>query len=315
MTLETPPISNTPSGQVAQDVITETPPPVVVEENNNSEIATENATDVNNNPPEIVDPNAEKPAEVPPADGDKPPVLTQEQLEAKLKEYELKEQEALELKTRLNIQNADPENIHLDTIEATLDNQAQQKWLQLCNQYGVDYTPQGIDKSMEELLAKDPKSYYEFQARGEKLYKDITAQKSEVRATRVNKEIGSFIEANKPILENSPIVSQLIGNYIQENYNNLQNPSQELGGLMEAIKMIYSEAIEIGKHVAKLDTVVNDKSGVSGNNSIATANTSSYQMNDGTKVFTRAEIAKMDTATFDKYSKLIEQQMLNGLIK
>jgi hypothetical protein len=312
--------TNTTSEQVAQGSITQTEP--LVQENNTPDIATENVADINNvEPPvsDVVNPEDVTLAEDKATDLKEAPTpsttLTPEQMEAKLKEYEIKEQEAFNLKQRLGIKDVDTNNVHLDTIEATIDNRAQQAWIGLCNKYGVDYTPEGLDKSSQELLAKDPRAFYEWQSQGKELYQTVEAQKSEIHSTRVNHEIGSFVEANRAILDNSPIVKQIIGNYIQENFSSLTHPQEQLGGLMEAIKQIYAEAVEVGKHVAKYNDVANDKSAISGSNSIATANTSSYQMNDGVKVFTRDEIRRMDTATFDKYEKQIQQQMLNGQIK
>jgi len=200
--------------QVTQDVITETPTTDVVEENNNSEIVTENVPDENKTEEVVETKEATAPA------------LTQEQLETKLREYEVKEQEALELRNRLGIE--DDSNFYLDSVEASIDNQAQQKWIKLCNTFGVDYTPNGIDKTSEELLNKDPKAYYQWKAEGEKLFQEVQSGKGQVREARMNQGISEFVTQNKGILEASPVVNHLVSNFIKENYTTMTNPQQQL---------------------------------------------------------------------------------------
>jgi len=285
--------------QVTQDVITETPATDVVEENNNSEIVTKNVPDEITTE-EVVE--TEKPTT---------PVLTQEQLEAKLREYEVKEQEALELRNRLGIE--DDSNFYLDSVEASIDNQAQQKWIKLCNTFGVDYTPNGVDKTSEELLNKDPKAYYQWKAEGEKLFQEVQSGKSQIREARISQGVGEFVNQNRAILEASPVVNQLVGNFIKENYNTMTNPQQQLSSLMEAITMIYGEALEMGKQASKVDSIKNDRTGVSSASSIATANTSGYDMATD-KVFTREQIRNMSTAEFDKNAHIIERLYKEGKI-
>lgn len=307
--------------QVGQGGITQTPP-VVVEENSTPAIPTENVTDIITDP--VGDPATDVesggdaiPSENEATDAKEPPVAPAqdeaEVLKAKLAEYELKEQEALELRSRLGITDTNTEAIHLDTVEATIQNQAQQKFIQLCNKFGVDYSPEKIDASSQALLEKDPKAYYEFKAEGEYLYRDVQAKRDQIKITRTNHEINSFVQENQPLIENSPVVKMLVSDYIQNNGMNMVNPRQELGSLMEAIKLVYAEAMQVGQLTAQGKQVVDDKSGISGG--VATASTPSYPLSDGTKIFTRDEIKAMDTATFNKYEKEIEKQYLNGLIK
>lgn len=307
--------------QVEQGGITQTPP-TMVEENNTPAISTENVTDVINE-------SAGAPVTSDKLDGDTLPpegestdakeVLTlqtqdeAETLKAKLAEYELKEQEALELRNRLGIKDTNTEAIHLDTVEATIQNQAQQQWITLCNKFGVDFSPENVDSSSKALLEKDPKAYYEFKAEGENLYRDVQFKREQIQTTRTNHEINSFVQENQPLIENSPVVKMLVSDYIQNNGMNMVNPKQELGNLLEAIKLVYAEAMQVGQLTAQSNQLTSDKSGISGG--VATATTPSYPLNDGTKVFTRDEIKSMDTATFNKYEKEIERQYLNGLIK
>jgi sulfur relay (sulfurtransferase) DsrC/TusE family protein len=183
----------------------------------------------------------------------------------------------------------------------------------LCNKFGVDFSQENVEASSKALLEKDPKAYYEWKAEGEYLYRDVQSKREQIKTTRANYEISSFVQENQPLIENSPVVKMLVSDYIQNNGLNMVNPKQELGSLLEAIKLVYAEAMQVGQLTAKSNQLASDKSGISGG--VATANTPSYPLNDGTKVFTRDEIKSMDTDTFNKYEKEIEKQYLNGLIR
>ena len=228
---------------------------------------------VDNLPKTDVDTTDQKPdgvdTETPP-EGD--PVPTVEQLQAKLQEYELKEQERNQLKQRLSINDETPDELQLSTIEATIANRGQSEFISLCTKYGVDFTPEGIEKSAEALKERDPKAYYEFVYSSDRLKERIDSEQMQVHSTKINHEISNFYQANKPLIEASPVISKIVEGYIKENYSNMVNPTVELNNLVEGIKEIYLEALEAGKMLAKQETVSKDKSGLQ--TSIATDNTS-----------------------------------------
>ena len=149
-----------------------------LEENNTSDLTTETKEPADN------DNATDTQTTTPVATTTEPSV---EQLQSRLKEYELRDEETLRIRERLNLPNSDPQLLHYDTIEAQIDNQSQREWIALCNKYGVDYTPQGIDKSSQDLEAKDPKSYYQFKAEVDRLANDINYRKS---AIVTGKQIG-----------------------------------------------------------------------------------------------------------------------------
>lgn len=294
---------NEQTGQVADIDNTQTQENNL-EENNTSDLTTETKEPADN------DNATDTQTTTPVATTTEPSV---EQLQSRLKEYELRDEETLRIRERLNLPNSDPQLLRYDTIEAQIDNQSQREWIALCNKYGVDYTPQGIDKSSQDLEAKDPKSYYQFKAEVDRLANDINYRKSAITGEKKNYEITAFYNQNKAILDGSPLVKQLVSNYVQQNFQQMKNPQAELNGLMDSIRLILTEGVEIGKAVSQVEKAKTDKSGVNANSSIATANTTTYDMGNNTK-WTRSKIGNLSTSEFEKYEKDIMKAMANGEI-
>lgn len=238
------------------------------------------------------------------------------QLESKLAEYELKEQEIANLRHRLGFNEDVPsEVVQLGSIEATFENQALAEWNKLCNKYGVDSSQQGFEQSIKTLIDKDPKAYYEFEAQAEKLSNVVNQKSTEIVAQRNMFEVRKALTPHKDLIQNSPVVSALVNDYIASNITNMGNPTQEMGALMDAVKSIYLEAFEIGKSVAKFESASKDTSGI--NTSIAgygNGGTGAYSL-QGEHVFTRDEIAKMSSQEFEKNLSTIERQQRLGMIK
>lgn len=303
-------IVNEQTGQVADIDNTQTQVDnTSLEENNTSDLTTTTEpTDTDNVPTDQVSDQATDQVDT---TSTQPNV---DELQSRIKEYELRDEEAQRIRDRLNLPKSDPNLLHYDTIEAQINNQSQRQWIELCNRFGVDYTPQGIDKSCQDLEAKDPKAYYQFKSEMDKFANNVTYNKTAIANERKNYEIGSFYNQNKDLLEGSPVVKQMVSNYIQQNYNNMQAPAQELGGLMDAIRTILLEGVEVGKAVSKVDNAKNDKSGVNANSSIATANASTTNLTTGKK-FTRESIDKMSLAEYEKNEKAIIQAYKNGEIE
>ena len=95
----------------------------------------------------------------------------------RLAEYEVKEKELTDLKGRLGIKDNIPDNQVFSAQQqlAIVENQAQQEYIRLCNEYGVDYRPDKIDASGKELLAKDPQRFYELRYKLEGLNSQVEA--------------------------------------------------------------------------------------------------------------------------------------------
>lgn len=297
------------SSQVADTDNTQTQDTQVLEENNSSDLTT-TTEPFDNNTAEVediteqVDPSTEATSKAPEV----------EQLQSRLREYELRDEEATRIRERLNLPQADPRIVQYETIEAQINNHSQREWIELCNKYGVDYTPQGIEKSCAELESKDPKAYYQFKSDMDRFSNNLEARKYEISSQRKNYEVNNFYQANKDLIDGSPVVRQMVSSYIQQNFNNMHNPTAELGGLMDAIRAILLEGVEVGKAYSQVEKAKNDKSRVNANSSIATANTQTTSLDSGRK-WTASKVASLSTSEFEKYEKEIVNAMNNGLIE
>ena len=249
--------------------------------------------------------------EVPPT----PPVPSQEEydkLQARLKEYELSDQEVSQLKNRLGVDSVDYETSQLVRTLDIIQNQAQQEYIRLCNQFGVDYRPEAIEASSKALLEKDPKSYYELQTQLDRLSNAYIAKQNEVQNYATTREVNSFYNANAQFLQASPVLSNLVNEYVS--YASPQDiQTGGLNNLLERAKALYTEAFNAGVEFNKLSA--KQDPGKILNNSVATQTSPSYPTDSGQHVFSREEIRRMSDADFAKNQKLIEQQMIQGLIK
>ena len=234
------------------------------------------------------------------------------ELKRKLQEYELRDQEIANLKSRLGMgPDVTNEVVQLQGIEATFENQAQTEWVRLCNKYGVDSSPEGFDSSVKSLLEKDPKAYYEFEAQGERLYNSVVSRRNQIVAQRNAYQARQALAPHKTLIENSPSVAKIVNEFVQSNITSFANPQEEINGLMGAIGSIYAEAIEVGKQIAKMEQAQNDTSGV--NTSMAGVSAGSYNL-QGEHVYTREEIAKMSIDEYAKVADKIDSQRKRGLI-
>lgn len=235
-----------------------------------------------------------------------------DKLQERLKEYELSEQELTQLKDRLGVEDVDYNTSQLVRTLDILQNQAQQEYIRLCNQYGVDYRPEAIEASAKALLEKDPKSYYELQTQLDRLNNAYTAKQNEIQNYATTREVNSFYNANAAILQASPVLSSIINEYVS--YAHPQDiQAGGLNNLMDKAKAIYQEAFKAGLAYGKSAKDTNPNELL--NNSIATQSQQSYPTQSGSHIFTRDEIRQMKDADFLKNQKIIEQQMVQGLIK
>lgn len=235
-----------------------------------------------------------------------------DKLQERLKEYELSEQEMTQLKNRLGVDNVDYNTSQLVNTLDIIQNQAQQEYIRLCNRYGVDYRPEAIEASSKALLEKDPKSYYELQTQLDRLNNAYIAKQNEVQRYATTREINSFYNANANILQASPVLSDIINEYVST-ADPRYIQSGGLDALMVRAKAIYQEAFKAGLAYGKNTKDTNPNEIL--NNSVATQSQQSYPTQSGSHIFTRDEIRKMGDAEFLKNQKLIEQQMVQGLIK
>ena len=235
-----------------------------------------------------------------------------DKLANRLKEYELTEQEMSQLKNRLGVDSVDYETSQMVQALDVLQNQAQQEYIRLCNKYGVDYRPEAIEASSKALLEKDPKAYYELQTSLDRLQNSYEAKQQEVQTYAVTRDVNSFYSENAQLLQASPVLNNLINEYVSTTPQQYVNKAS-LNDLMARAKSIYQEAFTAGMQYGKMNTAQNP--GEVLNNSVATSINQSYPTSSTDHIYTREELRKMSDAEFIKNQKVIEQQMVKGLIK
>jgi hypothetical protein len=235
---------------------------------------------------------------------------TVEQLQAKIKEYEIRDEEDRKLRETLGIQDVDQQTFNLMNMDQQIINVGKQHYLRLCNEYGVDADPSKIDASVKALKESDPAKGYEFERRFEQLGNEVVGRRQAVQQQNAYYEVSKFQNDFNPILNASPALTNVMSQYVQS-YGNTPGMYNQLHNVMDIILPVYQEAYNAGKQFALQDKAKNDTSGVQGG--IAAANTSTYT-GDG-QTFTRDQIRHMSTDEFSKYEKAIMQQMREGKIQ
>ena len=240
-------------------------------------------------------------------ENDKKPTV--EELQKRIEQYELKEQEDRMLKEQLGLGDVDSQTYNYMNIDQQIVNEGKQVYLRLCNEYGVDANPANIDKSVEELKQTDPAKAYEFQRKFENLSNDISSRRQVVQQQNAVYEVSKFANDYSQLLQAAPALENIVEQYV-ENYGGTGDMYNQLKGVMEVILPAYQEAFNAGRQYAMQDKAARDTSGVNGG--VATANTQTYS--SGT-TFTREQIARMSYDEFAKNEKEIQRQMIEGKIK
>jgi hypothetical protein len=234
---------------------------------------------------------------------------TVEQLQARIKEYEVKEEEDRKLRETLGIQDVDQQTFNLMNIDQQIVNVGKQQYLRLCNEYGIDADPSRIDASVKALKESDPAKGYEFERRFEQLGNEVTSKRHEVQRQNAIYEVSKFQNDFNQILNASPALTNVMAQYVQS-YGDTPNMYGQLHNVMDIILPVYQEAYNAGKQFALQDKVKNDTSAVQGG--VATQNTSSYTSG---QYFTRDQIKHMSPEEFAKHEAAIMQQMREGKIQ
>lgn len=234
---------------------------------------------------------------------------TVEQLQAKIKEYEVREEEDRKLRETLGIQDVDQQTFNLMNMDQQIVNVGKQEYLRLCNEYGIDANPNNIDASVKALKESDPAKGYEFERRFEQLGNEVVSRRQAVQQQNTVYEVSKFQNDYNQILNASPALTNVMAQYVQS-YGNSPNMYNQLHNVMNIIMPVYQEAFNAGKTIALQDRAKNDTSAVQGG--VATQNTSSY--NSG-QYFTRDQIKHMSPEEFAKHESAIMQQMREGKIQ
>lgn len=241
---------------------------------------------------------------------DTPPQPTVEELQAKLKEYEVKEEEDRLLREQLGLGDLDQQTYNYMNIDQQIVNEGKQVYLRLCNDYGIDANPEKIDASVQQLKQTDPAKAYEFERRFEQLGREVEAKRQAIQQQNAIYEINKFEQDYSQLLQAAPALNNIMAQYVQTYGGNTSNMYGQLKSVMDIVLPAYQEAFNAGKQYALQDRAKKDTSGVQGG--IATANTQTYTPDT---VFTRDQISRMSSDEFAKYEKQIRQQMLEGKIQ
>ena len=221
----------------------------------------------------------------------------------KLKEYEVKDNELNELRNRLGSQAPQDNTIFQARQQlAMVENLAQQEYIKLCNEYGVDYRPDMIDKSSQVLKEKDPQAYYDLKYKLNNICDGLEAKRNEVEGFVNRYELNNAIERNRKIFDTSPAVSTVMDGLLKEGFVTAANMDTVIQNYMMPIMR---EAYEAGRQSAA-QTLPSPAKVL--NNSVITQQQATPLPQK--QQFTLDEIASMDSATYKKYQAEIDKLFL-----
>lgn len=287
------------------------PAAMPVEENTNPVSATQNTTENG-----MVDNPVDNPTvEQEPTDATNLPNVEEDinSLKQQLEEYRLRDEEVRQLSERLGTNKVpDVQIFEAQRNLDILDNQAQQAYITLCNQFGVDYRPDKIEASANELKAKDPQKFYELQNRIEKLDSLVTQKRNEANQFIRQRELNLALAKHQQILNASPMLQQQLNSYLRN--ANIDNPMQQIDMFVDMAQAIQREAFEYGKIFSQQENLKQQQNPNNVLNNTVMATNQSYS-GQAPKIFTRAEIANMSQSEFEKYEKEIDQAVREGRIR
>ena len=237
---------------------------------------------------------------------------TAEELKAKLREYEVREEEDRVLREKLGLKDIDQATYNYMNLDQQIVNEGKQVYLRLCNEYGIDANPDKIDASVEALKQSDPAKAYEFQRKFESLGDEVTNRRQAVQQQNAYYEVQKFERDYNDIIQASPALNNVLTQYVQT-YNPMQGGDVygQLKGVVDILMPCYQEAFEAGKRFALGDKAKRDTTPVQGGVA-AGGGTNTYVA--GT-TFTREQIRNMSPAEFAKNEVAIKQAMIEGKIQ
>jgi len=289
-----------------------------IEEKTDTQVVDTQNTEGNDSPLEGSELKETKPEGIVTPTEDKNPVegkqKVSEEIQKKLDrlaEYELKDKELTDLKGRLGVTDTIPDNQVFSAQQqlAIVENQAQQEYIRLCNEYGVDYRPDKIDASGKELLEKDPKAFYELKFKLTNLNEQIDAKRMQVQNFIQQKEYAAAFERNKQVLDASPAISRVVNNYIKSG----QVSAEHVDDIIRSSLDIATEAYEMGRQAALAEKSQVNPAKVLNNNTISQQAQSTPIVED--KPLTLADIENMDIATYAKNEALINQMFRENKLR
>ena len=295
-----------------------------MEENNIQEQNIQQPTQVAENPQpqqlntdEIVeDKNIEStpPAEgEPPQEGGEEPAPTQQEpstteLQNNLKEYELREEERKAIAQRLGVNDVEPDLLNLQSYAAQVENIANSALIRMCNEYGVDATPEGMAKSLDQLKETNPAKYYEFVDRAKGINYQLQSKKAEIATANYNFGINKYYNENKELVDNVPAFQKIVNDYCVANQGS-PYIYDELNNITEMAISLIKSGVELGQAYALQNKAKTDTSAVQGG--VGVAQTPTYTSE---KIWSRAEIDRMSASEFAKNEQAIMKAMMEGRI-
>ena len=237
---------------------------------------------------------------------------TAEELKAKLREYEVREEEDRVLREKLGLKDVDQATYNYMNLDQQIVNEGKQVYLRLCNEYGIDANPDKIDASVEALKQSDPAKAYEFQRKFESLGNEVTYRRQAVQQQNTYYEVQKFERDYNDIIQASPALNNVLTQYVQT-YNPMQGGDVygQLKGVVDILMPCYQEAFEAGKRFALGDKAKRDTTPVQGG--VATGGGTNTYVSGTT--FTREQIRNMTPAEFAKNEVAIKQAMMEGKIQ
>jgi hypothetical protein len=222
----------------------------------------------------------------------------------RLAEYEVKDKELTDLRDRLGIKEQVQDNQVFSAQQqlAIVENQAQQEYIRLCNEYGVDYRPDKIDASGRELREKDPKAFYELKFKLEGLNNSVEQKRAEVNNFIEQRDIQLAIARNQEILKASPVMGSIVNHYLQEGCT-----GADIDQIVKFGNQIMQEAFEMGRQYAKNEKAQVKPAEVLNNTTISQQAPSTPSP---TTKLTLADVEKMDIETYKQHQKEIDKLFL-----
>lgn len=237
------------------------------------------------------------------------PTENVEEIKQRLKEYELKDTERKAIAERLGVEEGDADMLGLNSLEAQVENQANSAFVRMCNEYGVDASPEGMEKSLNDLKANDPQRYYEFIDRAKGINNELNYKRQEISRANYNYGVNKYAQENQQLIESVPAFANVIREYCVANQGN-PNIYNELNSITDMAISLIRSGMELGHAYSLQQKAKTDTTPVSGG--IATNQTPVYTSD---KIWSRNEIGKLSTDDFVKYEKQIMQAYAEGRIQ
>lgn len=234
-------------------------------------------------------------------------------LQQELDRYKAQDERFVKMAEQAGTNTKDPEIARAEMQLDIINNQAQQAYIQLCNECGVDYRPEKITESANKLLETNPKAYYDLQYKLGQLDNAVNAKRAEVDNFIAAKQREIALAQYSTVLNASPAIKQTVEHYLANNGG--ANAQSLMDEIMNVAKPIYQEAFEYGKLYAQQEFAKQAKPNPAQIlNSSPVVNNASYTQTMATPL-TMKDVEVMDVETYAKNKDLIDKLWAEGKLK